>query len=764
MDRLNEQPSLDAKWDRAFKRVILGGVSGSGMIGLARMGLQCGLSVSGCDQKESRQVAELKAGGFRYFEESRIREEAGADLVVCSSALPEGHVLRNWARGKNIPVWSRARFLAHLLRDREIILVTGTHGKTTTAVLLAHALKKLGRDCSFYIGAEVPLFNTSAHLGTDALAVVEADESDGSFDEFSPAHVLVLNIEEDHLDHYESIGEIVEAFRSVVNKRKGGLVVCSDDKEAWNAFRTQNNTLWYGFGTRARFRGKEWKATGGNGSELIFRHPEGWEKRIQIGLKGEHNALNVLGVLTMLDSLACLPQDIANLFAGVSGARRRFEIRGASEWGMVIDDYAHHPTEIAATLRAARLEAKGRLICVFQPHRFSRTEKLMGRFGDVFSGADRVYLAPVYGAGEQGDAVEMASTLFREVEKGHCDVVLGKSREEILRALRIDWQRGDHVCFMGAGDVSEWAGKIAEEVARAGELSDLVGDKGTSRLYEPMSKHTTLRVGGPVDAWVTVSSVQKLNEVIYYAKTRTISLKIIGRGTNLLVRDGGIRGICVHLSGGEFEEICINNNRIKAGAGVRLKKLVQAAKKAGLGGFEFMEGIPGNLGGALCMNAGAMQSWMFEVVESVEVLSPDGKIKQIATEEIQVGYRNVPLFDDHVALGAVLVGRAMPEAEIEERLKQFSKKRWASQPAKPSSGCSFKNPENIPAGKLIEELGLKGKKIGGAEISSVHGNFIVNNSKASAEDVLDLIAVVQREAEKKRGIILETEVIILGEK
>ncbi len=742
--------------------VMLGGVSGSGMIGLARMCLQKGLKVFGSDLQKTEEVAALESGGLIFFSEDTQPPVETLDLVVCSSALRADHPLRQWAEDHQVPIVGRAEMLAALLDDSEVILVVGTHGKTTSAVLLAHALRKLGNDISFYIGAEVPLFGTSAHLGQDKLAVIEADESDGSFTHFKPAHVIVLNIEEDHLDHYAGLAEIQAAFRQVVERCKGQRVICADDATACETLKHLTGSVLYGFSEGADIKGTEWEGRSA-GSSFTAQFSEHQTYEVQVALNGKHNALNVLGVASLCVRLGYDAEKVAGLFADVRGARRRFEVLVSNQFGTVVDDYAHHPTEIRATVKAARKAASKRLVAVFQPHRFSRTEKLMDRFEGCFEGADDVYLADVYGAGEKASQGDAGQKLSEVVSRSHDKVCYQASVDRLICEIRKNWQTGDLLLVMGAGNINRLAYQISSELTQAEEVEKLVGDAGQCLLYEPLSKHTTLRVGGPTDVWVNISSEEALAELLYYAKTRTKLIHFIGRGTNLLVKDNGIRGICCHLSGGDFERLNFAGNRIIAGAGVKLKNIVSEAKKRDLGGLEFMEGIPGNLGGALCMNAGAMQSWTFEVVESVRVMNLDGEVRDIAREDIEVKYRHVPLFNDHIAIGATLRVENRNRDQINQIIKGYSEKRWKSQPPKPSAGCSFKNPSEIPAGKLIEELELKGKKIGGAAISAVHGNFIVNDGGATSGDVLALIELIKHEAMEKRGIKLETEVIILGE-
>jgi UDP-N-acetylenolpyruvoylglucosamine reductase len=229
------------------------------------------------------------------------------------------------------------------------------------------------------------------------------------------------------------------------------------------------------------------------------------------------------------------------------------------------------------------------------------------------------------------------------------------------------------------------------------------------------------------------------------------------------VRDGGFRGVVICLAQPPFGKIEIAGERLHCGAGAKLKNVSVEAKRSGLSGVEFLEGIPGSVGGALRMNAGAMGSATFDAVESVRFMDYAGEIHEWAVRDVPVEYRACPLLKTHVALGAVFKCKSAPREEIEKRMKAFSEKRWEAQPAAPSAGCMFKNPPAIPAGKLIEEIGLKGAHVGGAMVSLEHGNFIVNGGSATARDVLELVALLKARAKEARGIELHTEVEIIGE-
>lgn len=283
------------------------------------------------------------------------------------------------------------------------------------------------------------------------------------------------------------------------------------------------------------------------------------------------------------------------------------------------------------------------------------------------------------------------------------------------------------------------------------------------RRDEPLARRTTLRVGGPADVYVEPAGEADLAFAVRAARAAGEPVFLLGRGSNLLVRDGGLRAVVVCLAAPAFGEVHVETPRIRAGAGARLKHLAVAARRAGLAGLEFLEGIPGSLGGALRMNAGAMGRWTFDAVESVRYMDPAGDIHERPAAEVPAEYRACPLFRDHIALGAVLRGEPDDPAAVAARMAQHAAKRWASQPPQPSAGCIFKNPAAAPAGRLVDELGLKGSRAGAAVVSTVHGNFIVNEGGARAADVLRLIEHVRARVLAERGIRLETEVEVVGE-
>jgi UDP-N-acetylenolpyruvoylglucosamine reductase len=305
--------------------------------------------------------------------------------------------------------------------------------------------------------------------------------------------------------------------------------------------------------------------------------------------------------------------------------------------------------------------------------------------------------------------------------------------------------------------------RAGQHGAAAAELAQRLTRESLVRAEEPLAKRTTLRVGGPADLYVEPASEADLAAVLKFCGETQRPFFILGRGSNLLVKDGGFRGVVICLAHPSFSRIEVEGEKLRCGAGAKLKAVAVEAKRLALTGLEFLEGIPGSVGGALRMNAGAMGGAMFEVVESVRVMDADGTVAERTAGELSVAYRSCSSLKTRVALGATLRGRSGAREAIEQRMNQFSQKRWQSQPAAPSAGCMFRNPPAIPAGKLIDELGLKGTRVGGAVVSAEHGNFIVNDGTATARDVLQLIQVIQDRVRAKRGIELETEVEIIGE-
>jgi UDP-N-acetylenolpyruvoylglucosamine reductase len=297
----------------------------------------------------------------------------------------------------------------------------------------------------------------------------------------------------------------------------------------------------------------------------------------------------------------------------------------------------------------------------------------------------------------------------------------------------------------------------------ADDLASCVSAASIIRSSEQLGRRTTLRVGGPADFYVEPATEHDLAQVLRFCLRRELPYFVIGRGSNLLVKDTGFRGLVICLIQPAFSGVRIEDSLLTCGAGAKLKNVAQEAKRHNLAGLEFLEGIPGSVGGALRMNAGAMGSAIFERVDSVRLMDSAGEVHNSRPEDMGVGYRRCLLLKTHIALSAVLRGEPGERAKISRLMEEYSRRRWSSQPAAPSAGCMFKNPPGIPAGRLIDEVGLKGPRVGGASVSNEHANFLVNDGSATAQNVLDLIELIRSRVRRERGIELECEVEVVGD-
>ncbi len=284
------------------------------------------------------------------------------------------------------------------------------------------------------------------------------------------------------------------------------------------------------------------------------------------------------------------------------------------------------------------------------------------------------------------------------------------------------------------------------------------------RREEPLAAKTTMRVGGAARVYAEPAGIEDLATLLKAAKAAGVAVFSLGRGSNVIVPDEGVDGLVVSLAHPGWASFAPRERgRVWAGAGLRLKNLCGLAAKAGLTGFEFLEGIPGSVGGALRMNAGAMGGWMFDVVEEVQAMTLEGELKTWARDAMRVSYRNCVELQAAIAVGALLRPMAQTDAEaVNRQIDVYRRKRQESQPREPSAGCIFKNPTGNSAGRLIDECGLKGARVGDAEVSPVHANFIVNRGKATGEDVLELVRRVRAKVKEQRGVELEPEVLLYG--
>ena len=448
------------------KRVHFIGIGGAGMSGLARIALSHGIKVSGSDAKDSSVVIALTALGAKVSVGHKGENVDGADLIVFSTAISENNPERLRALELGLPIIARATALALLMSESKSIAVAGTHGKTTTSSMLTVALQATGADPSFAIGGTITASGSNAHRGTGDFFVAEADESDGSFVAYHPYGAIITNIEHDHVDFFADENAVFEAFTDFVTTidSEGFLIYCNDDKGSRKLGSTVTNTRTFTYGTSPD-------------SDLVIDQitllPIGssaraiWHGKVigklELSVPGHHNLMNAAAALAAGIVLDQAPGEMIDGLATFKGAGRRFEIKGTVNGIRVIDDYGHHPTEIEVTLTAARRFAgEGRLIVVFQPHRYSRTKAFIDNFATTLDLADEVIVLEIYAASEKPIAGISSEAIVEKMTHGSFIPNFIDAVDAVVKSAK----PGDVVITLGAGDVSSLAPIIVEELAR----------------------------------------------------------------------------------------------------------------------------------------------------------------------------------------------------------------------------------------------------------------------------------------------------------
>jgi UDP-N-acetylmuramate--alanine ligase len=459
---------------RLFKRyqqIHFVGIGGSGMSGLAEVVLTLGYRVTGSDARRGEAIERLERLGAKIFIGHAAGQIEGAHVVVYSSAVARDNPELMAARQRGIPVVPRAEMLAELMRVKHGIAIAGTHGKTTTTSMVGAVLAEAGLDPTLVVGGRVTALDASARLGQGDFLVAEADESDGSFLKLTPTIAVVTTIDAEHLDYYQSLDPLREAFLSFVNKVPfyGAAVLCADEAEIQAILpRVEKRTITYGLRGSASLVAAAVRLEG-FASWFEVLHQGDALGEVQLRVPGLHNVANALAAIAVGLDLEIPFSVIQQALAGFSGVQRRFQVKGEIGGILIVDDYGHHPAEIRATLAAARAGFTRRRVVVFQPHRYTRTYHLHGEFLTAFVDADVLLVTDIYPAGEPAIPGVHARALAEEIAaRSGQDVRYVGDRtalvDEILRTAR----PGDLVLTLGAGDIGAVADRVREQLASRG--------------------------------------------------------------------------------------------------------------------------------------------------------------------------------------------------------------------------------------------------------------------------------------------------------
>jgi UDP-N-acetylmuramate--L-alanine ligase/UDP-N-acetylenolpyruvoylglucosamine reductase len=747
-------------------RVHIVGIAGAGMSALAVYLKGFGCEVSGCDPSNSPILEQLRERGIVVAPSHDVAHLERADVVLWSPAVARTHPELEAADRRGATMMTRAQVLGELSAHARFLGVTGTHGKTTATSMLVHIMRAAGRDDSRLVGAPVRGVGFAGHHGVGDV-IAEVDESYGAFSELTPYALGLLNVEADHLDHYGSLEHLESAFGAVLERCTGPVVVWGDDVGArrvasrlardWTSVGTSDDDEWTlrdvqltRYGSRARLTGPH-------------------EIPIELSVTGRHNLANAAVAAVLATSLGVSLDAVSTGLARFRGAPRRFERVARWRSADVVDDYAHLPGEIAATLAAARASGYERIVAIFQPHRVTRTINVGDAFAPAFDDVDELIVTDIYTAGEdnpRGITGEIVVDAVRR--RGRTPVHYAATLADAATTLVDVARDADLVLMLGAGNVNQVLDHLASGHARRETSPDVrrffLGTGPHVDYDAALGARTTYRVGGSVAALATLENEVDLEEFAERAAIDARPVVVVGNGSNLLVADGWHDLVAVHLAG-EFRDVTISDDDegvlVVVGAALDLPVVARRLASEGVVGFEWAVGVPGTFGGAVAMNAGGHGSEMRASVQRVQVYS-GGHLRWRDAREMDFSYRSSALSPGDIVTRVALRLRRGDAARAREQLSEIVRWRREHQPGGANAGSVFRNPEGDSAGRLIEAAGLKGYRRGSAAVSVKHANFILADAGGSANDVMGVMRDVRARVGETTGVWLETEHRLVG--
>ncbi|MBA2277502.1 MAG: UDP-N-acetylmuramate--L-alanine ligase [Chloroflexia bacterium] len=784
------------------------GIGGIGMSGLARILHAWGYRVSGSDAASSATTDALVREGVAIVIGHHDATLAGqCDLLVTTlRAERGGRVEIAAAHAAGASIVKRGHLLALLANERRSVAVAGTHGKSTTTGMLTVALRELGADPTYAIGAVLAATGANAAPGDGPFMAVEADEFDRAFLWLRPEVAVVTSVAYDHPDIFSTEEDYDAAFAEFVTGiQQGGTLVLSADDGGCQRLRER---------LRARLHPSARIVTYGETADAdwrLERETEGWRIHapggdvgtLRLQVPGTHNAHNATAAVAALGAFGFNFGAAARAVSAYSGVGRRFELKGTTRGIAVIDDYAHHPDEIVATLQAARERYSGRRVWIaFQPHTFSRTQALLAEFARALDGADRCVLLAIFPSGET-DTLGISSGSI--ADQMTSEVTLAADPDAAAAQLVASLQAGDVLLTLGAGDVTRVGSLVLTRLAESSETAHAPGGGGAAsaparrrplqraipargatrtipeaphlKIMEQaaMSLATTMRVGGPADLLVRASTPDDLAAAVRWGAEEGLPITVIGGGSNLLVGDGGIRGLTVvaRTPGERAEKLIAWKDEgdavlVTVGAQAPLSWAGRFCAEHGWRGMDWGVGLPGQIGGATANNAGAHGTELKDHLVAIELLHESGTVERVPAEWLAATYRmtkikGAPRPRPWTILRATF---RLPKGD-RERLVHLADDHAAfrkrTQPTGACSGSTFANPPGDFAGRLLEEAGLKGHTIGNVQLSPKHANWVVNNGGGTAAEVWALIEHARAVVRDRFGIDLRPEIERVGE-
>jgi UDP-N-acetylmuramate--alanine ligase len=735
--------STDVPW----QHVHFTGIGGVGMSGLAHILLDWQVEVSGTDVADSATLQHLSVRGATVSVPHDADAVDGADLLVHSSAVQPDNAELIRAHELGIRTIRRGAFLADVTsRYPKVVAVAGSHGKTTTAAMLAHVLQLAGFDPGFLVGGEILGQLRPARAGLGDILVTEVDESDGTQALVRSSHAVVLNVDDDHC---WSLGGVDALERCFIEFARRG-----DQLFAWDCPALH---------------------------ELLGDHPcvqfvneSASPAGMRLRVPGVYYRLNAAMVCSVAARLGVPSSVSAEALASFQGVGRRLtrHIESPDGRSVLVEDYAHHPTELSCTLRSLRDTYPGHaLSVVFQPHRFERIKRYAGAFGDALGAADDVTVVSPFAAwcddSELADPREVAEAVRggAHFSGGSLADMVESVWERVMKA-----DRRHVLAVIGAGDVTRAVPLFRDRIVNAclerflEALRYALPHVRADRL-SAWAGLTTLGVGEGHPLVVRPTTNEGLRSVLRFSHEWSMPVRVLGRGSNLVGTDRPDLCLWLRFEQGEYQSISRGSSGASLGAGVTLSRGLEQLGNSGdiPAGLMPLACIPGTVGGAVRVNAGADGVCIGEHVLSVRGLGVDGQAWERSGAAVSWGYRCTDIPADVVLTEVVLRRGSDDSGTCRKRLNEAREARCRRQPVGRSAGSVFRNPPGNSAGQLIEMAGCKGLRVGGCQVSEKHANWFLADKGASESDVIELLLRVQREVFRRSVVVLAPEVEFAGD-
>ena len=713
--------------------VYLLGVGGMGMAPLARFLVDKGYAVFGWDDFATEE--RKKQLSFIRWQKTVPN---GCAVCVYSSAVDEDNALRK-AASAVCPCVPRGAFVAQVLKNERLCAICGSHGKSTTTAYLIHFFKQHDIPVNYLGGAEFrgDAYEVGCGKYENVWTLLELDESDGTIEDFSPDVTVILNTDWDHPRRYPT----AEAYRKVFENLALRTKKCVISNEDFPQLHTERLRI----PPASTFLEFDAAAAG-----VAFRY---------------------------LTGQTATASDVASF----QGVKRRQEVLLQTSHLKVLSDYAHHPSELKELLQVLEQE-KTALVIAFEPHRASRLKCYFEGFVRELKHCPKVFIHPLYEAFEAVDCNE--KTLLDALPNA-------QPSEQLKPEEYVACEQPTTLVFAGAGKIDKYARRWLEQWMQA--VAEFFATRGVVLETNVSLRNASLMgIGGSALFYCEPRSMYELQTLLRECRRIGFVIFPLGGGSNVLIPEDRIDGVVVRMNEGcwdfcTFGIKAINPNTSKGeivnflkapisetvgetseavyvhvGCGTCMQAFLDAAEARGVGGFEFLDGIPGTVGGALAVNAGTGGQGILDVAEQVVWVDENGTVRVTAHSELNYGYRCCETFQNGVVVSVLLKGYRSTTEDIRQKRSELRKKRTQSQPKGKTLGCFFKNPPSCSAGQLLDQCGVKGKRVGEIFVSAQHANFIINNGNGRFDDVIRLVKQLRTMVHERSGVWLEPEVRILG--